>query len=270
MPLEPYTLTDKDFGNFQRFIYDAAGITLSSAKKSLVCGRLAKRLHARRIDSYADYFRLLQSGTDPAEVQSAVDLLTTNETYFFRESKHFDLLQRLAHSDAGRQTYRVWSAACSTGEEPYSMAMVLSEHLSGRAFEIVGTDISTRVLARARAGHYPEQRARLIPETYLKRYCLKGQGKYDGTLLIERALRDKVRYVHANLNESLPGIGMFDVIFLRNVMIYFNTDTRRGVVERVLGQLKPGGYLCIGHSESLNDVTRMVEQVAPAVYRKPL
>src|ERR1700761_5073167 len=105
MPLEPYVLSDQEFGHFQRFIYDAAGITLSSAKKSLVCGRLAKRLHARQIESYAAYFQLLQSGTDPEEVQSAVDLLTTNETYFFRESKHFDLLRRLVQDNPGRQTY---------------------------------------------------------------------------------------------------------------------------------------------------------------------
>lgn len=270
MPLDPYVLSDKDFGNFQRFIFDAAGITLTSAKKSLVCGRLAKRLHARQVESYADYFRLLQSGTDPVEVQSAVDLLTTNETYFFRESKHFDLLERLARTDTSRQTYRVWSAACSTGEEPYSIAMVLNEALSGRAFEVVGTDISTRVLVRARTGHYPEQRARLIPVPYLKRYCLKGQGEHEGTLLITRGLREKIRFVHANLNDTLPDMGLFDVIFLRNVMIYFNNDTRRNVVARVLAHLKPGGYFCIGHSESLNDVTRDVEQVAPSVYRKPL
>ncbi|HET7795360.1 MAG TPA: protein-glutamate O-methyltransferase CheR [Rhizobacter sp.] len=262
------TITDAEFGNFQRFIFDAAGITLSSAKKALVCGRLAKRLKACDVGNYSEYFALLRSGRAQEEVQTAVDLLTTNETYFFREGKHFELLRQAAQ--ASRSTpFRVWSAASSTGEEAYSMAMVLAECLGDAPWEILGSDISQRVLERARTGHYPLERTRNIPQHYLKRFCLKGMDQQAGTLLVERSLRSRVDFMQINLNTTLPRLAPFDVIFLRNVMIYFNGDTKRQVVARVLAQLKPGGYFCIGHSESLNDISSAVEQVAPSIYRKP-
>ncbi|MFA6262557.1 MAG: protein-glutamate O-methyltransferase CheR [Bacteroidia bacterium] len=263
-------ITDAEFGRFQRFIFDAAGITLSPGKKALVCGRLSKRLQANNLSNYGAYFELLDSGRDAAEVQTAVDLLTTNETYFFREPKHFELLRELATAAAGRgQPFRVWSAASSTGEECYSIAMVLADVLGSAAWEVVGTDISTRVLQRARAGHYPMERARNVPPAYLKRFCLKGHGDQEGTLLVERALRNRVTFAHVNLNAELPRLGQFDVVFLRNVMIYFNGDTKRQVVARVLSLLKPGGHFCIGHSETLNDISTAVAQVAPSIYRKP-
>lgn len=263
------TISDQDFGNFQRFIFEAAGITLSPAKKALVCGRLAKRVHAYQLESYAEYFAMLKSKSNPAEVQVAVDLLTTNETYFFREPKHFELLRTAASSYSGSTPFRVWSAASSSGEEAYSIAMVLADTLAGRSFEVIGTDISSRVLATARAGHYPEQRAKNLPIHYKKRFCLRGIGEQAGTLLIDKTLRAKVKFAHANLNENLPDLGLFDVIFLRNVMIYFNGDTKRKVVAHVLAQLKPGGYFYIGHSESLNGISDAVVQIAPSVFRKP-
>jgi chemotaxis protein methyltransferase CheR len=264
------TITDTEFSRFQRFIYDAAGITLSPGKKALVCGRLAKRLHANHLTNYTEYFELLSSGKSAGEVQTAVDLLTTNETYFFREAKHFELLRDLAIAVGPRaQPFRVWSAASSTGEEPYSIAMVLADCLGDAAWDVVGTDISTRVLQRARGGHYPLERTRHIPASYLKRFCLKGMGEQDGTLLVDRKLRSRVTFSQVNLNTELPRLGTFDVIFLRNVMIYFNGDTKRQVVARVLSMLKPGGHFCIGHSESLNDISTAVQQVAPSIYRKP-
>ena len=149
------------------------------------------------------------------------------------------------------------------------MAMVLADTLGQGSWEVLGTDISTRVLQRARTGHYPMARARHIPPAYLKRYCLKGTGTQEGTLLVERALRQRVNFVQANLNGALPQLGSFDVVFLRNVMIYFNADTKRQVATRVISLLKPGGWLCIGHSESLNDITDAVRPVAPSIYRKP-
>ena len=164
---------------------------------------------------------------------------------------------------------KIAAAASSSGEEAYSIAMVLADCLGERPFEVLGTDISTRVLARARLGHYPDQRIRQIPPIYLKKFCLKGFGEQQGTMLVDRKLRQKVRFAHANLNERLPELGLFDVVFLRNVLIYFNGETKRQVVARVLGQLKPGGYFYIGHSESLNEVSSEVVQMAPAVYRKP-
>ena len=264
------TITEREFSQFQRFIYEAAGIFMANGKQALVSGRLAKRLAHYQLESYGDYLRLLESRSQPAELQVAVDLLTTNETYFFREPKHFALLRELAVEARDRkQTLRVWSAASSSGEEGYSIAMVLADVLGEAAWEVLGTDISTRVLERARCGHYPMERASQMPPSYLKRYCLKGQGSEAGTMLIERALRQRVQFRHLNLNEPLPKLGSFDVIFLRNVMIYFNLETKRQVVARLLAQLRPGGYFLIGHSETLNDINDSVLAVAPSIYRKP-
>ncbi|NML48486.1 protein-glutamate O-methyltransferase CheR [Ramlibacter sp. G-1-2-2] len=265
-----HTITDAEFGKFQQFIHEAAGITMSGAKKALVCGRLARRLQVHQLSSYTAYYELLRSGRAPQEVQVAVDLLTTNETYFFREPRHFELLRELAAAARGQgQPFRVWSAASSSGEECYSIAMVLADCLGEAAWEVVGTDISTRVLERARTGHYPLERTRHIPQDYLKRFCLRGTGTQDGTLLVDRRVRARVQFAHANLNEALPRMGSFDVVFLRNVMIYFNGDTKRQVVERVLAPLKPGGHLFIGHSESLHEINATVRQLAPSIYRKP-
>jgi chemotaxis protein methyltransferase CheR len=265
-----HILTDAEFTRFQRFIYNAAGITLSASKKALVGGRLDKRLSARGTDSFSAYLRLLESKSEQAEVQTAVDLLTTNETYFFREPKHFDLLRQLAIAAQGRSApFRVWSAACSSGEEVYSMAMVLDDCLPRQPWDVLGSDISTRVLARAKSGHYPLERTRHIPPASLKRHCRKGHGEQEGTLLVDRALRERVQFAQVNLNAELPRLGPFDVIFLRNVMIYFNNDTKREVVRRVLSVLKPGGHFCIGHSESLNDINSDVQALAPSIYRKP-
>jgi chemotaxis protein methyltransferase CheR len=263
------TITDAEFNRFQRFIHDAAGIALTPAKKAMVSGRLSKRLRELQLESFTAYLALLDSKTGKGEAQLAIDLLTTNETYFFREPKHFELLGRLAREAATRaQSFRVWSAASSTGEECYSIAMVLADHLGDSSWEVVGSDISARVLQRARFGHYPLARAQHIPAAYMKRFCLKGMGEHEGTLLIDRELRRRVVFQMVNLNAELPRMGQFDVIFLRNVMIYFNGDTKREVVARVLSLLKPGGYFCIGHSESLHEVNASVEQVAPSIYRK--
>ncbi|NRR32116.1 protein-glutamate O-methyltransferase CheR [Oxalobacteraceae bacterium] len=263
-------ITDREFSQFQRFIYEAAGISMANGKQALVSGRLARRLAHHQLGNYGDYLRLLESRSQPEELQVAVDLLTTNETYFFREPKHFALLRELAlEARAAQRTLRVWSGACSSGEETYSIAMVLADVLGDAPWEVLGTDISTRVLARARTGHYPMERASQMPPAYLKRFCLKGQDSQSGTMLIERALRARVQFQHLNLDQTLPRIGSFDVIFLRNVMIYFNLDTKRQVVARLLAQLRPGGYFLIGHSESLNDICDTLVPVAPSIYRKP-
>ena len=264
------SISDQEFSQFQHFIFETAGISMASSKKALVTGRLAKRLQHCELDSYSAYFRLLTSGQAPHEVQTAVDLLTTNETYFFRETKHFDFLRQQALIAARRsQPFRVWSAASSTGEEAYSIAMVLADCLASTPWEVLGSDISSRVLQGASAGHYTQERARHIPASYLRRFCLKGNGPHEGTLLIERSLRSKVRFVQVNLNQPMPELGLFDVIFLRNVMIYFNDETKRQVVARVLAQLKPGGHFCVGHSESLNGITDAVTSLAPSIYHKP-
>jgi chemotaxis protein methyltransferase CheR len=262
-------ISDKEFLQFQRFIYEVAGINMSSAKKPLVCGRLERRLNHYNLRSYGEYFKLLKSGREPSEQQVAIDLLTTNETHLFRESEHFDLLRRMAlEASGGGRAFRVWSAASSTGEEPYSIAMVLDDALPGGGWEVLGSDISTRVLERARLGHYPLERARNVPMPYLRKYCLRGIGKEQGTLLICRALRQKVQFAQINLNNALPSIGLFDVVFLRNVMIYFDVETKQQIVSRVVNQLREGGVLFTGHSESLNGISANLVAIESAVYRK--
>ncbi|WP_233832004.1 CheR family methyltransferase [Paraburkholderia sp. ZP32-5] len=264
------TITDREFARVSRFIHETAGIHLSAAKRGLVCGRLARRLQHFRCTSFSQYLVLLEGDAAGDEAQTAINLLTTNETFFFRESRHFEMLRRFAALwRERREPLNVWSAACSTGEEPYSIAMVLDHALGPNRWDVLGTDISTRVLAHARRGHYTEERARQIPPALLRQYCRKGIGDYAGTLLVERSLRERVRFAQVNLNARLPDIDMFDCIFLRNVMIYFDIETRRKVVERVCAQLRPGGMLCVGHSESLHQVNDDLVQVAPSVYRKP-
>lgn len=264
------TISDQEFSQFQGLIHQLAGIHLSPAKKALVSGRLAKRLDQYRLGSYAEYFKLLTDKHNAAELQVAVDLLTTNETYFFREPKHFDFLRAkiLSGHKPGR-SFRVWSAACSSGEEPYSIAMVLADHLGEGPWEVMATDISTRVLEKARTGLYSLERASGISREHLTRYCLKGVGAQEGTLLVERKLRGRVSFIHANLSKPLPALGEFDVIFLRNVMIYFDMATKRQVVQRMLPLLKPGGHFMVGHSESLNGVVDTLQAISPAIYRKP-
>jgi chemotaxis protein methyltransferase CheR len=224
---------------------------------------------ACRLKSYGEYFRLLVSGEAPQEAQIAVDLLTTNETYFFREPKHFQFLRQYLSGSSGSSAVRIWSAAGSTGQEAYSIAMLLEDCLPGQPWEVLASDISTRVLDRARTGLYPMERLNHFPPGYLQRFCLKGKDQHAGTLLVERRLRSRVRFLQVNLNAALPHLGMFDVIFLRNVLIYFNMATKRKVVARVLKALKPGGFFLIGHSESLIEVDESLELLAPAIYRKP-
>jgi chemotaxis protein methyltransferase CheR len=267
-------ISQSEFTRFQRFIYDIAGISMQESKMALVSGRLAKRLQHYELPSYDAYFNLLASGRHPDEAQMAVDLLTTNETYFFREARHFELLREQAQAARatllGGAPFRIWSAACSSGEEPYSMAMVLADVLGNAPWEVVASDISTRVLQRARTGHYPMERAHHVPHDYLRRFCRKGIREQHGTLLVERTLRQRVQFRQVNLNTDLPGdLGTFDMVFLRNVMIYFNGDTKRQVVARVTSRLKPAGTFVIGHSESLNDISDSLVSVMPSVYRKP-
>jgi chemotaxis protein methyltransferase CheR len=266
--MDALVLKDSEFVLFQKMIYETAGINMSPAKKALVSGRLAKRVKHYGLSSFGEYFKLLD-GNKGGEFQTAVDLLTTNETFFFREPKHFDFLREriLPHWLSGAR--RIWSAASSSGEEAYTLAMVLAEHARTPDWEIVGTDISTRVLEKARSGHYLMERAKNVPELYLKKYCLKGTGSQDGTFLVGKELRQRVSFQHANLKQDLSKIGSFDLIMLRNVLIYFDIETKQQVVAQVLRRLKPGGYLMVGHSESLNGVNNEVTVIVPSVYRKP-
>jgi chemotaxis protein methyltransferase CheR len=263
-------LREKEFAQFRDLIYRIAGISMSPAKKPLVTSRLAKRLHHHGLASYGEYFQMITAADGKTELQMAIDLLTTNETHFFREPKHFDFLrQRILPSRKPGKPLRIWSAACSSGEEPYSIAMLLDDVLGNAPWEVVASDLSTRVLEKARSGLYPMTRIMEIPSRYLSSYCLKGTGSQEGTLLIEHKLRERVQFIHCNLIEALPKLGEFDVIFLRNVMIYFDQETKRRVVKRLLSMLRPGGHFLVGHSETLNGVNEELRLVQPAVYWKP-
>ena len=267
--LASVVLQEKEFVQFSDLIYRIAGISMSPAKKPLVTSRLAKRLKHYGLASYGEYFKIITAVTGKSELQMAVDLLTTNETHFFREPKHFDFLrQHILPTRKLGKTLRIWSAACSSGEEPYSIAMLLDDILGIAPWEIVASDLSTRVLEKAKNGLYPIECILEIPQHYLSNYCLKGTGTQEGTLLIERKLRDRVQFQHYNLTETPPKLGEFDVIFLRNVMIYFDLDTKRQVVSRLLSLLRPGGYFLVGHSETLNGISADLRLVKPAIYQK--
>ncbi len=260
-------LTDLEFSRFQKFLDVNTGIALASGKRSLVAGRLEKRLRDLSLESYSDYLQRLADPAHVGEAQVAIDLLTTNETYFFRESRHFDLLRQHAARIGGRGEFRVWSAASSSGEEAYSAAMVLADCLGIEGnWSILGSDISTRVLARAARGHYAMARIEHMPDDYLRRFCLRGVGKQAGTMLIDKRLRERVSFRRMNLSQPLPTLPTFDVIFLRNVMIYFNNETKREVIERLMPHLKTDGLFIVGHSESLNGIAAGLRSVAPGTY----
>jgi chemotaxis protein methyltransferase CheR len=262
-------ITDPEFDEIKAWIYEVAGINLSNQKKPMVMGRLAARLRHYRLGTFGEYFRLLKSGVQPSELQTAIDLLTTNETHFFREPKHFDFLRdRILSERSSVRPLRVWSAATSSGEEAYSIAMTLSVTLGDSRWEVFASDLSSRMLERARTGHYSLVRAKSIPRKLLETYCLKGVGAQAGTFLVEPRLRSRVQYAQVNLVDTLPPIGEFEVIFLRNVMIYFDMATKRKVVASVLRHLRPDGYLIVGHAENLNGVTDAVKTVVPSIYRK--
>lgn len=264
-------LSDQEFALFQRLIYKIAGISLSDTKKVLLAGRLMRRLKHHQLSSFGEYYQLIASEQHPEELQTMVDLLTTNETYFFREPTHFDFLRNeIVAKRNNPATFRVWSAASSSGEEAYSIAMTLAETIPSGAWEIIGSDISTKVLAAAAAGHYSLARTDGIPPGYMRKYCLKGVRSHAGTFLIAPELRKKARFFQINLMHPVEAdIGDFDVIFLRNVMIYFDPETKTRVVHNLLPRLKKGGYLIIGHSETLTGITDRVVGMRPTIYRKP-
>lgn len=265
IPLKP-----KEYESIRQFIYDAAGIDLGPAKQMLVTARLRKRLRHYNLTTYGAYYNLVHGPDHPGERQQMIDLLTTNETYFFRENDHFEFLKNKilpAHNKS--QKFRLWSAASSSGEEAYSIAMLLADQLGNRTpWEIMGSDISTQILEKARAGHYSLYRTEGIPRHYLQKYCLKGTGPYDGTLLISPELRKRCFFQQINLIKSLPDVGRFDVIFLRNVLIYFDNETKESIVNRLSHVLRPGGFLMIGHSESLKGLNTNLHLVAPTTYQK--
>jgi chemotaxis protein methyltransferase CheR len=249
-PDDPATLlNDVDFALVRRLIAHYAGIKLSAQKRNMVYNRLLRRLRARGLGSFGAYLELAQS--DPAEQQAFINALTTNLTAFFREPHHFDLLASVAQARAGKRVapMRIWSTGCSTGEEPWSLAMVLRE--TGCAGEIYATDIDTDVLEAARRGLYRTERVSDMDPQRLRQHFLRGTGANEGWVSIRPELRERVKFAQLNLQApSWPAQNRFDAIFCRNVVIYFDKEFQNRLADRFAQILRPGGLLVVGHSES--------------------
>lgn len=273
-------ISDSEFRLFRDLIYSQAGIHLAEVKKALLTGRLSRRLRQLGLSSFRQYYDHVMADRSGQEMITLLDAIATNETHFFREPKQFEYLQNTlvpqwqAEADKGlrRKQLRIWSAACSSGEEPYSLAMLLLYLLppeSGWSIEIVATDISTRILDRARAGIWPLRRAENIPAHLLKKFMLRGTGSQEGNMKAGQEVRRVIQFGRLNLNDaSYPLNGPFDAIFCRNVLIYFDQASRAAVVERMIALLGGDGHLFLGHAESLTGMQQRMKSVAPAVYRK--
>jgi len=261
-------LGDQEFTTVQKLIFREVGIDLQSSKKLLVQSRLLKRLLFYKFDSYLDYIRLVQiNSTERIEM---INLITTNETYFFREISHFEFLQKkVIPNHPFKKKFRFWSAASSVGAEAYSTAMLLDKTMAKDDWEVVGTDINTEVIRKARIGLYPEKWADKIPAELKKAYCLRGRGRHEGQFLIDRTLVENMDFRIGNLMKHNLEVGKFDVIFLRNVLIYFDDDTKQMVVDNVLKNLHIGGYFVISQTENLNMLnTSTLEAVDTSIYKK--
>ncbi len=272
-------LTDDQFARLSRFIESELGIRMPPAKKIMLESRLQKRIRALRLASFEDYLDFVFSEDQKeAELIHMIDAVTTNKTDFFRESDHFEvLLQQLLpkHHMEGwgkRSPLKAWSAACSTGEEPYTLAMVLSEF--GRenpdfSYHVLATDISTNVLDRGRRAVYPEERISPVPQEYRKRYLLRSKDRSSNLVRVKPELRKNVSFHRLNLMHDEYGIrDRFELIFCRNVIIYFERPTQYRLLRHLYDYLVPGGYLFLGHSETLTGMDLPLETVAPTIYRK--
>ncbi len=267
-------ISDAEFGLLQQLVLREAGIHLGPPKRELLVARLGRRLRELGLASFGAYYRKVRR--DPTELAEMLDRIATNETGFFREPAQFELLaQRIfpaweSEAQAGRRprTLKAWSAGCSTGEEPYSLAMCALAHLPGWSVEILATDISHRVLARAREALFPLARADQVPAPYRERFMLRGVRSREGWMKAGPELRSVVRFRHLNLSRELPAGGSYDLIFCRNVLIYFHPAARRRTLQALVGRLTPGGYLLLGHSESLGELWDRLRRVVPTVYSR--
>lgn len=269
--------SDKDFKRLSVFVYDNYGINLYPAKKVLVKSRINRRLAALGIDTYEQYCDfVLSDGNDGREVMEMIDRITTNKTEFFREADHFDLLKnKLLQSyqtDSGKSIIKIWCAGCSSGEEPYTLAMVLSEYRTqhpGFDFSIVASDISTTMLRRASKAVYEISSLQQIPAEYRSKYLLKSKNPEKKLFRIAPQLRNKVKFFRHNLLDGqLPVSTAFDFVFCRNTLIYFDRQTQESVVTMIFKHVVSNGYLFLGHSESLVNMNFSAQHIASAVYKK--
>jgi chemotaxis protein methyltransferase CheR len=275
--LDHAALSAKDFGRLSRFIYDTCGIKMPDVKKTMLEARLQKRLRALSIRSFTEYCDFLFSAEGQRqELVQMLDMVTTNKTDFFREPDHFDYLTRSVlpewHKRHEGATLSIWSAGCSSGEEPYTLAMVLSEFAQanrGFDFQILATDISTRVLEKAKAAIYHESQAEPIPLSLKKKYLLRSKDRSSGQVRIVPELRQKVTFQRLNFMDEDFGLRQqLDIIFCRNVIIYFDRPTQEKLLQRFHRQMKAGSFIFMGHSETLSGLDVPLVSVYPTVYRR--
>lgn len=273
-----FEFSDQDFQRVRRIINEVAGISLADSKRELVYSRLARRLRQCGLQRFEDYCNLLETGENEAELREFINALTTNLTAFFREVHHFDFLAAdllpalVRANNLGKRRIRIWSAGCSTGEEPYSIAMVLRETLpmTGWDVKILATDLDSNVLATAERGVYECSRVKELSEARLRRWFQKGRNAQEGWVRAAPALRDLITFRQLNLMDDWPMRGPFDLIFCRNVVIYFDKPTQRVLFERFADLLVEQGHLFVGHSESLFKVTERFAPLGKTIYRKCL
>ena len=269
-------LGDREFAAYQSLIYRESGIHLSAAKKALLVARLSRRLRELGLSRFREHLQRIES--DAGELRRTLEAICTHETSFFREPRHFEHLEREALPAIraraglrGRQV-RAWSAGCSSGEEPFSLAMTLARALpavEGWSVQVLATDLSTQVLERARAAEWPLEGARAIPEPLLKSFMLRGAGPREGRMRAAASLRAMVRFEQLNLNDPAWRVeGRFDLIFCRNVLIYFDASSKARVVSRLIDRLQPDGLLFVGHAEALGSVTDALRCVSPTIYAR--
>ena len=270
------SLGDAEFQFLRDFVYRHCGIALGEQKHQLVQGRLLRRLRALGLKDFGAYCQLLRQDPD-AELGELASAISTNVTSFFREMHHYDLLvdellPRWLEAKKSGGRLRIWSAGCATGEEPYAMAMVLAEALERTGSKvdarILATDLSPQALEHARAGTYALERMGGISDERRRRWFLRGGGRYEGYACVHPRLRELVTIQSLNLLHDWPMRGPFDAIFCRNVVIYFDKPTKQRLFERYAGLLEPGGYLFLGHSESMHGLSDAFDLVGRTVYRR--
>lgn len=266
-------LNASEYQKISQLAYEHFGLDLRGGKQSLIVARLGKKLRELGLGSFQHYYDYVKADRSGAALAGMVDQLTTNHTSFFREPRHFDFLRKtIFPALRSRSRIYLWSAACSSGEEPYSIAMSLLEEAPREAalkVKIKATDISTRMLEKAVAGNYPVERVDGIPDLLLQRYLVKGQGNDSGAFQFRKEVRAMIGFERLNLMDTLPEDYCCSVIFCRNIMIYFDKPTQESLIKRLSAHIEDGGYLFIGHSESLNSLSHGLEYVCPATYRKP-
>ncbi len=279
MPDMAHDLTAEEYELFRRLIYEKSGINLGDQKQQLVRARLGKRLRKGNFKSYRAYYDYVAKDKSGNELCALIDAISTNTTHLFREKQHFEFLAQTLRAQledhkwrAANSGVRIWSAGCSTGDEPYSIAMTVDDVLYARrdvGWKILATDISTEVLDRARAGIYESHRLGTVPANLRQRYFVRVPGQDRRLVQVTPALRAQIAFARFNLmSERFPFRHGFDYIFCRNVMIYFDRPTQERLVARFAAHLRPGGYLLIGHSESLNSIQHSLSYTQPTIYQR--